>query len=70
MANMFEVIQICDERMTDIIENHRGLLDAFVEDDTNDNHAMVKIYITLAIAQSFAVKAVNNGDGNEDAEIL
>lgn len=69
MPNMFEVIHICDERMTGIIQDHRDALDQFVEDD-HCKHGMAKIYITLALAQSMAVRMINDGKGNENAEIL
>ena len=69
MPNMYEVIQICDARMTNILDNHRDALDQFVEDE-KCKHGMAKIYISLALAQSLAVRMVNDGRGTENAEIL
>ena len=69
MPNMYEVVQICDERMTDILDNRHLELDEFLMDGRNE-YPEAKAFISFALAQHFAFKAINNGDGNQNTKIL
>ncbi|MCJ7828447.1 MAG: hypothetical protein MUP81_01745 [Dehalococcoidia bacterium] len=65
MPSDYEIMSICDDRMADILDNHRDDLDAFIDDETNDQHIAVKIYITLALANHLILKGFCDGNDKE-----
>lgn len=66
MASDLEIMSIADERMTDIMDNHRADLDAFIDDTTNDQHIAAKIFISLALANHHILKGFCDGNDKEE----
>jgi len=60
MASFGRIVSATEQNILLIIEERRGELDAFIDDDSCEHHA-AKALIAFILARHFALKELKNG---------